>query len=385
MTRPLPFRVRKQVESNIRNCRNLGLLLDKYQPWNHVTIEEEGITIQRWALTFKITRWVHSRWEDKTCLDSEAKGHWLYIGAPIDRIQWVDVGLFRYDRFDPSLYKSNLTRWKGLVASFKNHFLVPLTNRSRIVIGLGAKGTLEMGLSLQYPYGFPWIPPSAVKGLARTRALFFIAEKWGIPALDNQECLRRKQANQKTPLQMLEDLLDAPVGLAGDPHRHDKIANCLRSLREQVPDNRIPCEQDVNKIVMNDDYRLVRTIFGTQSEIGKVIFFGGYTSDLPVLVSEIMTPHYKKYAEGGDYPKDNDSPEPAAFLALAENQEFLFGLALRPGFDAQAALGKSNIDLLNKAKAFTRLGLTDLGIGGKTSSGMGLFEKPLKRDPNKKE
>ena len=378
MAKPLPSQLAQIVAADLPVCQNLGLILDKYQPW-------EKIENEPWEIRFNVNVWRNRHWEPKTSKGNEAKGYWLTIGAPpqgvqwiVDHpqgVQWIVDPLFSSNRFDADLYRENFSRWKSLINSFRSHLIFKLTNRSRVVVGLGTKNSLEMGLALQYPYGFPWIPQTAMKGLARTRALFWTAENWGVPAVDNVQYLEYKKAKPKikTPLQLLEDLLEAPIGKEGDPHRFDQLNHCLETLKSKVSDSQFLMGSDAESISRNQTFLLFRTIFGTQADIGKVIFFGGYTTNLPKLVNEIMTPHFKKYNNENEYPKDNDSPEPITYLALASGQEFQFGIALRPGFDAKQDLSFSNEKILNNAKVFTQYGLNELGIGGKTNSGMGLF------------
>ncbi|MDW8464755.1 MAG: type III-B CRISPR module RAMP protein Cmr6 [Chloroherpetonaceae bacterium] len=45
-----------------------------------------------------------------------------------------------------------------------------LKTDSRLIVGLGAKGALEVGITLHHLYGFPYIPSSAVKGICRAFA-----------------------------------------------------------------------------------------------------------------------------------------------------------------------------------------------------------------------
>lgn len=42
-----------------------------------------------------------------------------------------------------------------------------LKTESRLIVGLGAKGALEIGITLHHLYGFPYIPASALKGICR--------------------------------------------------------------------------------------------------------------------------------------------------------------------------------------------------------------------------
>jgi len=84
-------------------------------------------------------------------------------------------------------YKLFFERWKG---SLEGALFLEATTRAPLAIGLGNKTPLENGLAIHHTYGVPYLPGSALKGLARrvapkqlseedSRVLFGSAESAG--------------------------------------------------------------------------------------------------------------------------------------------------------------------------------------------------------------
>lgn len=65
-------------------------------------------------------------------------------------------------------------RWEALLAELRGHGWAvkpfPMYADSRVVVGLGSESVLETNIRLHRIYGFPIIPGSALKGLARAYA-----------------------------------------------------------------------------------------------------------------------------------------------------------------------------------------------------------------------
>lgn len=129
------------------------------------------------------------------------------------------------------------------------------------------------------------------------------------------------------------------------------------------------------KKVNNDE---IGRIFGPESagSVGSVVFLDALPVRPVELKAEIMTPHYGPYYQGGEPPADWHRPVPIPFLAVAEGQEFLFGVIPRKGAsqDCEKVIG-----WLVEALEVT-------GAGAKTSSGYGRFiktEAPERRTPGR--
>lgn len=106
-------------------------------------------------------------------------------------------------------------------------------------------------------------------------------------------------------------------------------------------------------------------VFGDQSKIGDLIFFDVLPLAPVQLVAEIMTPHYGPYYQDGKVPGDWHSPIPITYLAVETGMSWQYGIAPRkPG--AMTEELEYLVKCLNE-------GLTWLGVGAKTSIGMGRF------------
>jgi len=63
-------------------------------------------------------------------------------------------------------YRLAFTRWKEVLKAL-GCTTVELPVRDRLLVGLGAESVLETAITLHHTYGMPYIPGSALKGLAR--------------------------------------------------------------------------------------------------------------------------------------------------------------------------------------------------------------------------
>jgi len=201
----------------------------------------------------------------------------------------------------------------------------------RCIVGLGDRGAREVGIRLDHLYGFPIIPGSSLKGVARMRGLVAVFDALGgsVPTVGENKPLEQLEADIEnyTP-----GATNRPAYLNGQP--------LVESFRR---------------------------CFGTQGEVGAAIFFDALPSKV-VLELDIMNPHYPEYykAQGKNKPPaDYQSPIPIYFLAVGKESRFRFGVAARKG------------DTTSRDQAWKWLcgGLTDLGVGAKTTSGYGLFTK----------
>ncbi len=106
----------------LKKCKNLGLILDKYPP---------ATAIQK----------------------SEGKGGWLREIASGD---YIDARLIQ------GLYR----RWLNMTTAVGALHFSAVTDW-RMVVGLGGETVLETDMTLHHLYGIPYIPGSALKGLTR--------------------------------------------------------------------------------------------------------------------------------------------------------------------------------------------------------------------------
>lgn len=220
----------------------------------------------------------------------------------------------------------------------------------RLVVGFGAEHVLETGICLHHVYGFPIIPGSAVKGVTRAKAFWEIAEKLEFQVASPSKSLEQ----QKTPLQILDELLSTKD--------EEEIKKLLKRLEADAFYSSREEKLTLSKwLEIAEDFHQV---FGTTEQQGKVTFFDSYPTTMPFLEVDILNPHYSNYY--GDKskstpPADYENPVPTFFLTVAKGSSFCFAIA-----------GKEE-KLVDKADFWLKQGLKDLGIGGKTSTGYGVF------------
>ncbi len=91
-------------------------------------------------------------------------------------------------RGTPSGYKDAFSRWQALLADDDTVTLRRAKGLGRTVVGLGDKGTAEVGIHLSHTWGVPVLPGSALKGLAAAAAhKLAAAESWRKGGCSHQE------------------------------------------------------------------------------------------------------------------------------------------------------------------------------------------------------
>lgn len=79
-------------------------------------------------------------------------------------------------------YEAHFKRWEALLPTLAETGMVTQLRSakatSRLVVGLGGKGILEAGLSLHHTHGVPYLPGSALKGLASSFAAQRLGGAW---------------------------------------------------------------------------------------------------------------------------------------------------------------------------------------------------------------
>jgi CRISPR-associated protein Cmr6 len=203
----------------------------------------------------------------------------------------------------------------------------------RFVPGLGRKGPLEAGFTF-HRYGFPILPGSSVKGIARAFGLGQVAE-----------------ALAASDLNKLDELLSL-----------DKEEKYTQRLAQEYP----AASQKALQTAAN-----FRAIFGSPVGAGRAVFFDAIPAPgrLPRLCVDLMNPHYPDYYQGGQYPTNWQSPRPVFFLAVDEGVEFRFAVGWR---------GQADSARRDQAEDWLRGGLAMLGAGAKTSAGYGAFSERKK-------
>jgi len=238
-------------------------------------------------------------------------------------------------RIDTELLKAQLLRWSAAAAALGARIFTFKTDW-RLIAGFGRKGTLEVGFAFNR-YGFPELPGSGLKGLARAWGRLAVAE-----ALGTQDLTR------------LDKILSED-----DPEKFSD------AWQEAYP------KATAVALALVNDFRI---LFGTTACAGRASFLSAVpdSTHAPVLDADILNPHYPKYyAGGGTYPIDGDSPIPVKFLTVAAGTQFWFAIACRDASQLQPA---EVLRLLNLAEKWLTLALQKLGAGAKTAGGYGFFD-----------
>lgn len=253
-------------------------------------------------------------------------------------------------------------RWQKMVAPAEAW---PMTPTWRFVTGMGNKTALEVGFTFHRVYGFPYIPGSSLKGLARAVALLEIGQALGMRLSGLQEALALLQAKPKakpTPFQQLEAFL-----LAND----QRIPEREQRRREKQAKDEEERQKELAKLnvtITEAHWPLIRqfrAVFGTLHAEGQAIFHDAIPAAKPMLEVDVMTVHYPDYYQKDNKPPaDTQSPTPIPFLTIGQTP-FWFAVGWQ-GDPDQAAY--------DKAIAWLKFGLMEFGAGAKTAVGYGHFQ-----------
>ncbi len=169
----------------------------------------------------------------------------------------------------PVEYTPIFQRWKENLQSLGAH-LKSLKIEGRVVVGLGAEAVLEASVALHRTYGVPYIPGSALKGLAASYAR---------KELENEEWRKMKADGE---VGKLYEAVFGSGGKCGFITFHDAL---------YVPS----------------------------------------PNQAQVLYADVMTVHHPKYYGGDEPPADWDDPTPVPFLSATGS--YLLALSGGPGTD----------------------------------------------------
>lgn len=208
----------------------------------------------------------------------------------------------------PQGYREAFDRWQAALKETPHTYFATAKVDGRMVIGIGEKGALEVGLRLHHTWGVPYIPGSALKGVAAAAAHKLLKdERWR----------RDRDAGD------LHRFLFGTTDAAGAIEFHDAL-------------------------------------------------WDGKGAKLPIHQDVMTVHHAKYYQHGGQgeqpAPSDMDSPNPVAFASV--NGSYQVAISARPGVWGEGELSELE-DWVDVALEVLALGLADLGIGAKTNAGYG--------------
>ena len=191
-----------------------------------------------------------------------------------------------------------------------------MASRWRVTLHLArATGMENAGMSVHPVYGFPYMPGSGLKGLARAYA----ETVWLL--------------EQSNPTAARGRIIEV---FGNERPTHG------RELRSEV------------------------------CSAGAVVFHEAWPQSWPRIELDIVNPHYGPYYSGNEVPGDWHSPVPSTFFALAAGTVFDFAVGARMG----VSTGPEQVEL---ARSWLTGGLRELGAGAKTAAGYGYFVTPEER------
>lgn len=330
-----PQNTAKVLAGHAGSCQHLGLLLGRYAP-------RQVIDNDAWDDRGRV------KWRD----------HWLRQDV-LPRFVVSQPRPAGWQRLLDAVYQ----RWQAVTAGATRF---EAQARGRLVVGLGGKGVLEFGLTLQHVTGLPVIPGSALKGLARTYGLLTIAAELGVPVLPPSQVSTLNEKNHASPLEILDAALVASNG--GREEALKPLSDVLKNVDAKIV--RLLADK-LDNLTAASHYR---SAFGSQEAGGVCIFYDAVVAGLPqngtLFEADVMTPHFVEYytTSGEQPPHDAGNPNPITFMTVAAGTTFAFAVGLRPGGDAAA-----RDQAREQAVLWLQAALRELGIGAKTAAGYGVF------------
>lgn len=247
--------------------------------------------------------------------------------------------------------------------------IVKLTPDWRLICGLSG-GIYETNMTLHHVYGVPYIPASSIKGVVRS---WVITKVFGanVPAEEKEYPMVNAEYRALSTSKLFCALFGAPESI-------EKV-----SFKNGKPEKK----KDKNG-KETDDYVIEKkgkSAIGKESQ-GKVVFFEGLPIAPPQLMPDVINVHYQDWYKEKDYspPTDFQKTVPVIFLTVTSESEFQTAVASHytdpiknwEGFEILAnPVGlNGGSTLVELAKKWLDLALTEHGIGAKTAVGYGYMK-----------
>lgn len=318
---------------------NRSLLYEKFafpKVWGQ---PEKANDAGRWSVLRIVTRGSDLLKADATRLRYQASGRNVNPDRAdgLRRQAALAEKLANIARPDATLAHASARNTKKLLADLEHSFTgvvvaFEATLGGRLLVNLAGGVVENAGVNLDRCFGLPFIPGSAVKGVARAQALWEIHEA---PAADRQGMLRQAM------------LL---FGFGAQDLRRDGVFAWA-----------------AGKTLGAEAARA----FGAEDFKGLASFLPAYPTTPPVLVVDMVNPHYPDYYRGGRLmATDDEDPIPNYFPAVETGSGFGFAVLLNR-LPPDVSIAAS--DLLKAARGWIERALTQKGAGAKTAAGYGWF------------
>lgn len=247
--------------------------------------------------------------------------------------------------------------------------IIKLTPDWRLICGLSG-GIYETNMTLHYVYGVPYIPASSIKGVVRS---WVITKVFGdnAPAEEKDYPMVNAEYRALKTSKLFCVLFGAP-----------------ESIERVKFENRKPEKKKDRYGNDMDDYvteKKEKSALGAESQ-GKVVFFEGLPIVAPRLMPDVINVHYQDWYKDTGYnpPTDFQKTNPVMFLTVTSDSQFQTAVASHhtdpiknwEGFELLAGpVGLSeDATLVELAKKWLDLALSEHGIGAKTAVGYGYFK-----------
>ncbi len=278
------------LQTRADECLNLGLVLARYIP--HEAIRNDDI------------------YNDRGRSIGKMRSEWLR-----DTVSRFTAGALE------RVLVANYERWLAMTGEASRFEMRAL---GRMIVGLGGKGPLEFGITLDKLTGLPYIPGSALKGLCRSYALLSLAAEHGI-AIETEQLEKFDTA-----------LVEGKDYQSGDALHYSRA-------------------------------------FGSQENAGGCVFYPATLNAMRLVKEDrlftldVMTPHFVDYytSSGSKAPDDGGNPNPVTYITVTEGMPFVFAIGKRANFTDDGAI--------KQARRWLRAALQEMGAGAKTAQGYGVF------------
>ena len=233
----------------------------------------------------------------------------------------------------------------------------------RLVCGLSG-GIYETNITLHHVYGVPYIPASSIKGVVRS---WVITKVFGENAPVDEKDYKMVNAEYRAlkTNRLFCELFGAP-----------------ESIERVVFEVNKPKERNNNYVKEKD-----KSAIGKESQ-GKVVFFEGLPVVPPQLMPDVINVHYQDWykPEGYSAPTDFQKTNPVVFLTVASESRFQTAVGSKDGNKKISSWGgwqelakpvglNEDSTLIELAKKWLDLALSEHGIGAKTAVGYGYMNQ----------
>ena len=217
-----------------------------------------------------------------------------------------------------------------------------------------AGGVLEnANLCIHRHFGYPYIPGSALKGIARHSAW----EEW-MELKEERECSKEQELKE----------FALKIALTFGYPTNDKMPRNTKDINREAKSDYL------DEFLVSEYPELFGDNGAYSSFSGAVSFFAAMPSSSYKLVTDVLTCHHNEYYSGKqEKAYDNENPVPVFFPAVEEGAVFKFTVI--PLNKCKLIKNKFDFDPVKFAMDSLKEGLEIHGIGAKTSAGYGWFEE----------